>query len=176
MSEIYFLVSLPRTGTKSICSMAETCGLKPRHVLSENSTIEQDINLGYNLFADSPFYVPNFLHGVITSSPHKIKFIYANKDNPLWIKSFKQMLKDWRSSPRKIDDYNYNLNDRLSYEYLMNNIHTRFHNHKVAVFELAQKYNIEILDYDFKDGWKPLCDFIDKPVPNTPIPHIKSYK
>ncbi len=29
-----------------------------------------------------------------------------------------------------------------------------------------------LLTFEAKDGWKPLCKFLDKPVPNEPFPHI----
>ena len=25
--------------------------------------------------------------------------------------------------------------------------------------------------YDFKQGWEPLCKFLDKPIPSEPFPH-----
>ena len=28
----------------------------------------------------------------------------------------------------------------------------------------------QLLEYDVRDGWKPLCDFLDVPVPNEPFP------
>ena len=28
-----------------------------------------------------------------------------------------------------------------------------------------------LLVWNVKDGWKPLCDFLGKPVPDCPIPH-----
>ncbi|KAF4980004.1 hypothetical protein FZEAL_3866 [Fusarium zealandicum] len=29
-----------------------------------------------------------------------------------------------------------------------------------------------LLEYSLKDGWEPLCAFLDKPVPDVPFPHI----
>lgn len=31
-----------------------------------------------------------------------------------------------------------------------------------------------LLEYHVKDGWKPLCEFLDKPVPDEPIPRTNS--
>ncbi len=30
----------------------------------------------------------------------------------------------------------------------------------------------KLLVYEVADGWKPLCDFLEKEVPNTPFPHL----
>jgi len=29
----------------------------------------------------------------------------------------------------------------------------------------------QLLVYDFKQGWEPLCKFLDKPIPSEPFPH-----
>merc|ERR1711862_757757 len=29
-----------------------------------------------------------------------------------------------------------------------------------------------LLEFDVRDGWGPLCDFLGKPIPNEPFPHI----
>ena len=29
----------------------------------------------------------------------------------------------------------------------------------------------DLLIWQVKDGWKPLCDFLKKPIPKGPIPH-----
>lgn len=29
-----------------------------------------------------------------------------------------------------------------------------------------------LLEFNGKEGWEPLCDFLGKPVPDTPFPHV----
>lgn len=29
-----------------------------------------------------------------------------------------------------------------------------------------------LLEYQLTDGWRPLCDFLDKPVPDVPFPRV----
>ena len=50
---------------------------------------------------------------------------------------------------------------------------------KVFAIEVYQQHLEEVkafvpkenlLLFDVKEGWKPLCDFLDKPVPNVPFP------
>ncbi len=33
-----------------------------------------------------------------------------------------------------------------------------------------------LLVYRVKDGWEPLCEFLDVPIPQTPFPHVNSKK
>ena len=64
-SVIFFVVSLPRTGTKSVCKMADLCDLKPMHVLDTSKRLISHIENGYNFFADTPFYNPNFFNSAL---------------------------------------------------------------------------------------------------------------
>ena len=57
-------------------------------------------------------------------------------------------------------------------------LHTR--NHCVAVYE---KHNAEVrsmipavrlLEFDVGEGWGPLCEFLDRPVPEAPFPRVNS--
>lgn len=45
-----------------------------------------------------------------------------------------------------------------------------FHRHTEAVKRSVAEENLLI--FDVKDGWGPLCDFLDRPVPDEPFPHI----
>lgn len=50
--------------------------------------------------------------------------------------------------------------------------------HAIAVFqahieEVKRTVSPErLLVYDVKEGWEPLCRFLDVPVPETPFPHV----
>lgn len=54
--------------------------------------------------------------------------------------------------------------------------------HAISVFE---QHNQEVIDtvppekllvFEVKQGWEPLCEFLDVPVPNTPFPHLNDGK
>ena len=34
----------------------------------------------------------------------------------------------------------------------------------------------QLLEFEVKDGWKPLCDFLDLPVPDEPFPNVNDSK
>ena len=46
----------------------------------------------------------------------------------------------------------------------------RFLQHEHWVRGLAADRGIEILEYNVKQGWKPLCDFLGKPMPRVEFP------
>ncbi|MEM7345109.1 MAG: sulfotransferase family protein [Chloroflexota bacterium] len=49
----------------------------------------------------------------------------------------------------------------------------------VEQFNEAVKQHVppeRLLIYEVKQGWEPLCEFLDVPVPNTPFPHVNESK
>ncbi len=45
-----------------------------------------------------------------------------------------------------------------------------FESHNEHVRSVVPKSNL--LEFRAPDGWGPLCDFLGKPVPNEPYPHL----
>jgi len=43
--------------------------------------------------------------------------------------------------------------------------------HNARIREIVPKDRLLIIE-NHKEGWKPLCEFLGKPVPNTAFPHI----
>jgi len=53
----------------------------------------------------------------------------------------------------------------------------RRHYAEIREFIEQRKEQSRVLDFDMKDGWKPLCDFLNKPVPvNEPFPKVNETK
>jgi hypothetical protein len=46
-----------------------------------------------------------------------------------------------------------------------------YRHHYRDVREQATVKGIDLLDYNYKDGWEPLCKFLGKPIPTVPFPH-----
>ena len=178
---IFFVVSLPRTGTRSLCEMAQMCNLNPLHVLYkvrnyQNAPFSDIIKNGVNFFSDTPFYNHYFLNSIIEygiQEQFNIKFIYSIRAYWGWKKSFDKMINDeWRPKNKykvlsRIDYLDY-----INYQY----IYQYYHNtddHLKDIQLVSEIYNIPILLYSFDVGWEPFCDFIEKPIPKTGIPHIK---
>lgn len=165
---IYFVTSLPRTGTTSLCSMANLCGLKSLHVL-KNQSFTQAIDSGYIFFGDTPFYNPEFLIGVLESGfkdRYDIKFIYSHREAVSHQNSLNKLFNKWKP-PEKIVN-KISLLDNLCYSKLNTNYIKIHYNY---IKKISMLYNIEILDYRFNKGWGSFCDFIGKPIPNSSLPH-----
>lgn len=171
---------MPRTGTTSLCEMALMCGLKPLHVL-KNPNQYSDYKLldaikdGYNFFADTPFYNPEFLFGFLESQIKlEIKMIYSCKNFESWKESISKLYKSWNPLNVKTNNTKIHLMDILSYNYITTNYTTNQHYNYIK--QIANLYNIKMLDYKFTDGWKPFCEFIDKEIPLLDLPNIDVLK
>ncbi len=52
--------------------------------------------------------------------------------------------------------------------------------HAVKIFEQHTQTVIDTIDpdrllvYQVKQGWQPLCEFLDKPIPEEPFPRVNS--
>ena len=168
---VYFVVSMPRTGTTSVCRMAEICGLKAEHVLRWPLTSRIHTE-GFKFFADTPFYMPEFLIGVLQYLDD-VKFIYLDRDAREWKASFdalnKRMRELWSRggrTPTQRED----LHDRVAYTYF-NKERTQAE-HKKIIQDIARVYDIPMLSYNFVQGWQPFCKFIGVAVPTCDIPHL----
>ena len=84
----YFVVSLPRTGTKSICKMAATTGMKISHAPSV--ALQRALHsTNIRFFADTPVYAPSHISHVMVNENHK--FIYIDRDAEEWKSSFERV-------------------------------------------------------------------------------------
>lgn len=169
---IFFVVSLPRTGTTSMCRMADICGMKALHVLkkpkAEDYLLGDALADGYNFFADTPFYLPEFLCGFLESGRRDVGFVYIHKDREAWDRSLGRLYEKWR--PR--DDLNKKIvtMDHMSRNYMLNN--PTIDEHHGYMVKLAGHYGVRMLDYRWGDGWPPFCDFVGASVPDLPVPHL----
>ena len=174
---VYIVASLPRSGTTSLCKMASIANLKPMHVLKEH-TLSSAIELGYNFFADTPFYSPFFLIGILQFYKN-IKLIYLDRQIDEIKKSFEKTKLNlyFKKYPNFLADINFPyLHDALCYNQL-HNYPTFVENHKKYITDIANTYNIEMLMYRFEDGWQPFCNFLGiEKTPSCPIPHLNKSK
>jgi hypothetical protein len=153
--------------------MADTCGLKSCHVLE--GSLSKAVEKGYNFFADSPFYVPNFLHGVLSCAIFdEIRFIYVNKSKHSWLESVSRLRNDWAWNCANI---NYPcLQDQLCYEYVLTDLNKRQSKHRTQIERICKEHRIDLLTYNFYQGWEPFCNFIGSEIPkDTDVPWIKDY-
>lgn len=182
----YYVVSLPRSGTSSICKMAKICGLKPSHsplTFLKSKSLSND----FDFFSDTPVYSPIEIENILKYENIEPKFIYIKRNfNEIfdsWVrvglyKNYKNMLSS------KNDELNFFQKfDLMSYRNAFSNkVLTKencfeiFQKHKKNVFSIIEKNNNPLLEYSFSEGWKPFCDFLKVSVPNIDIPFLNKNK
>lgn len=181
----FFIVSLPRTGTKSLCKMAKICGFNIKHV--PGFSYEEKLK-EFNFFADTPCYRPTFIEELCKNEDFDANFIYIEKDPKetfdSWVrvnlyKNYVGLYNDYKDEERKSKMRYSGIYDIESYDEAFsntfldqNNFDEIFLKHKQLVSDVIKKYNKNLLVYKFTDGWKPFCDFIGSKQPATEIPYL----
>jgi hypothetical protein len=186
MKTVYFVISLPRTGTKSLCRMAHECGITFRH--APINTFQRELENGKNFFADTPCFVPSFIEKVLEIENINPKFIYIDRDFTEVFESWKKVNlhlnytrmynqytnEETRSSmPKSTLTDILSLHECFNESYMDNsNYLTLFESHKQKVLSIIRENNKELLIYNFQDGWEPFCNFLGCDKPSVEIPHL----
>lgn len=189
MRTIYFVISLPRTGTSSISRMAKMVGFTPQHPPHQSFIHNWKGEWGWNFFSDTPTFCPKNVEMVCQSDEIEPKFIFIERD-------FDEVFKSWVDVKLF---YNYNstilaskgdgvylpamefdldsYSDAFDGEILTeDNYKILFENHKSKVLSIVEKYQKPILIYNFNQGWKPFCEFTNTEIPEEEIPHLNNKK
>ena len=185
---------MPKTGTKSVAKALRHLGLTAFHW--EEQTFDF-LDHGVDVFqngvkpeikrvyqnADAVVGHPGiFFYEEILEAFPDCKVILSIRDEDLWVKSAVNQIKllyagrhkmsMLSSTARKmhyildccIDASFGSCNPKSTY--VFRKLY-RIHNHRVKCVVPADK----LLVYNVKQGWKPLCDFLECKVPTTPFPH-----
>lgn len=187
--KMFFVVSLPRSGTTSINKMAELCGLSPRHApCSYFDPYFKRKN--YNFFSDTPLYAPSTIDFICNYNHCEMKFIFIEREFDKIFDSWKRvglyrnytrMYNDYQSSKELMSKgrlYDFSMyNEAFDNVFLDENSYKKiFQNHKEKIISKIKEYGKELLIYKFEDGWEPFCNFISSEIPNEEIPHLNINK
>jgi hypothetical protein len=185
MKTKYFVISLPRSGTSSICKMANICGLNFSH--APHIYFQRRINEDIDLFADTPIYCPDTIEEIINNKNIDSRFIYIDRN-------FKDIFNSWVNVGlyrNYISMYNSNFQnlkktmqyDLESYNKAFGDVKLEesncediFHRHREKVLSIVNSYNKKILIYNFDKGWDDFCNFIERDIPNVTIPQLNKNK
>ena len=192
------LVGLGRTGTSSFAAALKILGYSPVHdnerwgvssifkaMMDGDMSIEEvNIELGRKGF-DSPWVVsPDYVKWA--AKKHNVKVITTVREKEKWAKSWLKItpaayLADmrpfrWITSFTDIAPYF----RECFYHIATNGNPGQFQNADTleAGFEAWNEFVREtvpsnrLLEFDVRQGWDPLCKFLDKPIPAEPFPHI----
>lgn len=176
MKNKYFVISLPRTGTKTLCKMADILGLKYKHIPSINiDTIYHE----YDFFADTPCYSYSFITKLCMDENNK--FIYIDREPQDWYTSFNNsgMIRNFKYLLNRKELPEANVLDKNCLVEIFGNstdkdnmIH-RFKKHRNFCLLIPEE---RILRFSLSEGWKPLCDFVGMHNFDTSqaVPHINA--
>jgi len=174
----YFIVSLPRTGTKSLCKMFMLLGYQVDHCPSIRLSAHLQSN-EFGCFADTPIYRPSLVKKLALEPSNK--FIYIDRPCDQWLLSFERMklhqaYMDYISRDAdKIKPISQLDRDSLVEVFGGNSYSSQlaiesFHKHKHEMFDVILPS--QLLTYQFKDGWVPLCNFLGEEILSVEIPHL----
>lgn len=164
MSELIFGLGMPKTGTVSLALALEILGYRVLHDFKEMEKLSTNLSNGftydplfdkYNAFLDFPH--PAKALSSVWAIP-ETKIIYTLRDDNLeWINSCLVHV----------------LHSRVSGDNNWIEINVRsLLDEKVDLdLRISLLPTERCLKLDVPSGWKPLCDFLNKPIPNVDFPH-----
>lgn len=182
----YYVVSLPRSGTTSICKMAKMCGLNSNHAPVGNLKY-RSIATSFDFFSDTPVFCPREIENICSYDNVFPKFIYIDRcfseifDS--WkrvnlYKNYKEMLSTDKHTMNHSKKFDFEAYQNAFNEVELNdeNYIEIFQKHKNLITEEINKFNKPLLIYNFNEGWEPFCDFLNVSIPEENIPILNKNK
>lgn len=181
-TEKVFGIGWAKTGTTTLGKVFEALGYKHK---TQDFTLLDDFMQGsyknlnqvikeYDSFEDWPWLV---MFKQLDALYPNSKFILTIRDPKDWISSFRNMLKNEKSSDytNKSRSFLYGLSfpnvsdEKLLYRY-------NYHIAEVKNYFRYRTNDLLIVDWSKGDDWEKICDFLNKKIPNKPFPHANKGK
>jgi len=171
------IVSLPRSGTKSISKCLQILGYSTKHCPSDVLAVYLN-DRAYDVYADTPLYCPSIFSNLCLEPSNK--FIYIDREVESWVDSFQRTKLHDAYMDYLSKDYLKWATARLDKQCLIEIFHgtswskemaiSAYNDHREKVMNIIPPS--QLLCYKFEDGWKTLCEFLNKPIPHVMTPHI----
>ncbi len=101
------------------------------------------------------------------------RFVLTRRAPEQWIRSYKNMLTNQGGASDELNEIRrilYGLPfPSVTEEQLLERYRT--HNADVEDYFRNRPDDLLVVDWEHGSGWKELCEFLDKPIPNEPFPH-----
>lgn len=180
----YIVVSLPRTGTMSMCQMMKTLGFGVQHAPGPSYKSFLYNRKDVEVLADTPMFRPSVIKEILEASDD-VKFIYITKPSEEWVKSmektglskdYNNMLRQYREDKTQLSSHNLidleSLHEIMweDYEFDPETAHKSFLHHMIDIEKLIP--SDRLLVYNFLEGWVPLCEFVGATIPSVEVPHL----
>ncbi|MBE9078318.1 hypothetical protein IQ241_13620 [Romeria aff. gracilis LEGE 07310] len=106
------------------------------------------------------------------------RFILTQREPDQWIRSYKNMLANQGGESEELNEIRrilYGLPfPQVSREAMIQRY--RRHNDEVTDYFRDRSDSLLVVNWGKGDGWKELCEFLDKPIPAQPFPHTNKGK
>ncbi len=176
-----FCIGFHKTGTSSLRDAFKILGLKAAHWGPHqkygllNSLQQRKHNKefdDFDVFMDVP--IPSFYEYLDQKFPNSL-FILSIRDNDGWSKSVEKHI------GRRMRDAKFLApEERLQYNHYQGRLPlskciNKYNKHVTKVKDYFEG-RTDLLTFDVRQGWVPLCDFIGKRVPSKQFPHSNKAK
>lgn len=146
--------------------------IKNRLYQGNFSGIDNYINSeNYSLFKDSP-YNYNDIYKYIYNLNNDIYFVLTIRDPEKWINTF---IRWGKSTILNRKEMNYAYGVDIPTEENKDCMIERYNKRNNEIIEYFKENNGKLLVLNIEeeeDPWKPLCEFLDEPIPDKPFPHL----
>lgn len=182
---------LGRTGTLSLKAALEAIGYGPCYHMSEVLTRPgsqepwvkaadgqpdwEEIFEGYQSCVDYP--ACNYWRELAATYPHA-KVLLSVRDPEKWFESTQETIFSTGLEATLLASPMKEFFEKTTWRDFGDHIHDRAFMVEAFKAHVAEVQNTipkeRLLVFEAKQGWKPLCDFLGVPVPDTPFPHVNS--
>lgn len=176
-----FGIGWHKTGTTSLLRAMETLGFNccPEKIAYltrigvADGRYHETLQLAndYDFFEDSPWHYRYFYRALLVVFP-TAKFIYTYRNPESWYVSL------CRWVFLHTIQHDVGILNTVRVPILLDNkkevidSYTAYHEQVLQDIPASQ---LLVFDVESPEGWKPLCEFLEKPIPETPFPHALRY-
>ena len=106
------------------------------------------------------------------------RFILTKRNSEKWIRSYKNMLVNQGDATEELNEIRNTLYGLPFPEVSEPQLIERYekHNAEVECYFRDRSKDLLIVDWEEGNGWKELCEFLDKEMPEEPFPHANKGK
>ena len=125
----------------------------------------------YDAVEDNPWPL---IYKELDSAISNCKFILTIREPESWYKSVERHIGDFRSP---MHEWIYGLGKGLPKYHKQNTLDVyNNHNKEILAYFKDRPQDLLVVDFTSGAGWKELCDFLKKPIPDVPFPHANNKK
>jgi hypothetical protein len=168
-----FGVGIQRTGCSSLCEALRLLGFRSvQWPAGLFQNLDHPILNEFDAFTDNP--IPIIYQQLDKMFPGS-KFILTIRDTESWLKSVQWLFNvgeeefNWNEYPVTHQMHKALYGTTQFDKQIFRNIYQN-HNDEVRRYFAQRPLDLLVINFRRKEGWSQLCRFLDRPVPDVPIP------